>query len=138
MADHHQLHSTDALVIQGGFAVVATELIPYLEPAIWQISGAQEVNQRFAKDFRKPSILLCLGVHPSPSRCLRPTKSNDPMVDICPDHSANARNWSSGETELRSCPPAWRTPRGSTVVSTAVCTCRPFAGSRSRGCGVYA
>ena len=104
MADHHQLHSTDALVIQGGFAVVATELIPYLEPAIWQISGAQEVNQRFAKDFRKPSILLCLGVHPSPSRCLRPTKSNDPMVDICPDHSANARNWSSGETELRSCP----------------------------------
>ena len=31
MADHRQLHSTDALLIQGGFAVVATELIPYLE-----------------------------------------------------------------------------------------------------------
>ena len=88
---------------QGGLAVVATELIPYLEPAIWQISGAQEVN---AKASLRNSETLCFTVPllaPSPSRWPRATKSNDPMVGTCPDRSANARNWSSGETERRWC-----------------------------------
>ena len=138
MADHRQLHSTDALLIQGGFAVVATALIPYLEAAIWQISGAQEVNPKVRGGFQK--TLYSTVPRRAPLRFPLPTADQEQRP-----HGRHLPGPFGQREELvergrRNCArarPAWRTPRGSIVVSTAVCTCRPFAGSRSRGCGVY-
>jgi transposase-like protein len=44
-----------------------------------------------------------LGVHPSLARCLRSTNSIESMIEICRDHSANVKNWSSGDMALRWC-----------------------------------
>jgi len=44
-----------------------------------------------------------LGVHPSLARCLRSTNSIESMIEICRDHSANVKNWSSGQMALRWC-----------------------------------
>jgi len=44
-----------------------------------------------------------LGVPPSLARCLRSTNSIESMIEICRDHSANVKNWSSGEMALRWC-----------------------------------
>jgi transposase-like protein len=44
-----------------------------------------------------------LDVHPSLARCLRSTNSIESMIEICRDHSANVKNWSSGEMALRWC-----------------------------------
>lgn len=44
-----------------------------------------------------------LGAHPSLARCLRSTNSIESMIEICRDHSANVKNWSSGDMALRWC-----------------------------------
>jgi hypothetical protein len=47
--------------------------------------------------------VLRLGVPPTLSRTLRSTNAIESMIEICRDHSANVKNWSSGTMALRWC-----------------------------------
>ncbi len=47
--------------------------------------------------------VLRLGVPPTLARTLRSTNAIESMIEICRDHSANVKNWSSGIMALRWC-----------------------------------
>jgi putative transposase len=47
--------------------------------------------------------VLRLGVPPTLARTLRSTNAVESMIEICRDHSANVKNWSSGTMALRWC-----------------------------------
>jgi putative transposase len=47
--------------------------------------------------------VLRLGVPPTLARTLRSTNAIESMIEICRDHSANVKNWSSGTMALRWC-----------------------------------
>jgi hypothetical protein len=47
--------------------------------------------------------VLRLGVPPTLARTLRSTNAIESMIEICRDHSANVKNWSSGSMALRWC-----------------------------------
>ena len=47
--------------------------------------------------------VMRLGVPPTLARTLRSTNAIESMIEICRDHSANVKNWSSGTMALRWC-----------------------------------